>query len=396
MTTRVDAERVTAYRVAAHHLHERLPADAAVDAAGACGLQDSPPGSGLLALHARVDDVGPGTLADAVEDRSVIHAWSMRGSPYYFPTSDHAVFTTGVLPVGDKAGRRFVLGVDQALDRLGMTLDDVVGRTRSAVRVVLDGRRLAIDELGRELARRIAGDLPDGTRREWEEEGPYARGQPLGEGVVHFCLRILSLERVVCFAHRSGTTLPFVLTEQWLGAAPPDVDADAARAEITRRHLHCYGPSTRAELAAWLGLASGDARSWWASVEDEIAAVVVDGRTRWLLAEDLDALLDPPPASGVRMLPPRDPLLQLRDRATLVPDTTLHRRIWRSVGDPGVVLADGRPVGTWRPRKKGRTLALTVEPFTTLTTAVRDGLEAEAGAVAVLRGADAAEVRVEP
>lgn len=390
----VDAEQVTAFRVAAHHLHERMPGGSLPAAAGACGLQDSPPGSALLALNARVRDVEPDTLVDAVTDRSMFHTWAMRGSPFFVPTADLAVFTTGVLPDGEQARRRFVLGVEQALDELDMSLDEAVDRTRSVVRTVLSDRRLAINELGTELARAIAEDLPGGTRRRWEAEGPYATGQPLGEAVVHFCLRILCLERVVCFTHRDGRQLPFVLTEEWLTSRPAEVDADLARAEITRRYLRCYGPSTRADLAAWLGLASGDAQPWWASVEDELSEVVVDGRTRRLLTADLDALASPPAASGVRILPPRDPLLALRDRETLVPDRTLHRRIWRTVGEPGTVLVDGRLVATWRPRKSGRTLSLTVEPFVTLSAAARDDIEAEAEAVAALRGATSAEVHV--
>lgn len=392
--TEIDTEQVTAFRIAAHHLHERMPGGSAPEAAGACGLQDSPPGSALLALNARVRDVEPDTLADAVENRSMFHTWAMRGAPFFFPTADLAVFTTGVLPDDERARRRFILGVEQALDQLGMSLDDAVDHTRSAVRTGLSNRRLAITELGAELARAIAEDLPVGTRRLWETEGPYAKGQPLGEAVVHFCLRILSLERVVCFTHRDGKQLPFVLTEEWLGEQPAPADAEVARAEITRRYLRCYGPSTRADLAAWLGFASGDAQPWWALIEDELSEIVVDGRTRWLLTEDVDALLAPPAASGVRILPPRDPLLQLRDRGTLVPDTTLHRRIWGTVGEPGAVLVDGRLVATWRPRKSGRRLSLTVEPFGTLTAAARRDIETEADAVATLRRAASVEVHV--
>ncbi|MDN5916266.1 MAG: winged helix DNA-binding domain-containing protein [Pseudonocardia sp.] len=392
--TEVGTEQVTAFRVAAHHLHERMRGGSVPAAAGTCGLQDSPPGSALLALNARVDDVRPDALHDAVEDRSLFHTWAMRGAPSFVPTADLAVFTTGVLPTGEKARRRFVLGIEQALEWLEMSLEEATARTRSVVRDVLAGRRLAIDELGAELAQVIAGDLPDATRRTWESEGPYAKGQPLGEGVVHFCLRILTLELLVCFAHRDGRKLPFVLTEEWLADGPPQVDPEAARAEIARRYLRCYGPSTRTDLAGWLGIAPGDAQPWWSAIEDELTEVRVDGRRRWLLTDDLDALISPPRASGVRMLPPRDPLLQLRDRDTLVADPALQRRIWKTVGEPGAVLVDGRPAATWRPRKRGRTLSLTVEPFGQLTSAVRRGIEDESEAVAVLRGCTSVELDV--
>ena len=44
----------------------------------------------------------------------------MRGSPFYFPTADAPVFTTGVLPPTEEATRRFILGAGQSVDRLGL------------------------------------------------------------------------------------------------------------------------------------------------------------------------------------------------------------------------------------------------------------------------------------
>src|SRR5262245_27926845 len=178
----------------------------------------------------------------------------MRGAPFYFPATDAPVFTTGVLPPTEAAMRHLVRGVEPALGRLDMGLIEAVERTGAAIGDVLSGRRLAVNELGAELAERIARDLPKRQRHRWEAASPYAPEQPLGEGVVHFCLRILTLRRVVCFAPRAGNTLPFVLVEEWLGQPIPDVDPEDARAELLRRYLRCYGPSTRGHFAAWVGL----------------------------------------------------------------------------------------------------------------------------------------------
>jgi len=46
-----------------------------------------------------------------------------------------------------------------------------------------------------------------------------------------------------------------------------------------------------------------------------------------LLEEDLAQLESPPTALGVRLLPPHDPFLLLRDRSTLEPDRSLQRHI---------------------------------------------------------------------
>ncbi|HEY4024435.1 MAG TPA: winged helix DNA-binding domain-containing protein [Pseudonocardiaceae bacterium] len=384
---RVRTSDVIAFRLRTHHLTSRQPADDVPEVAGACGIQNSPPGSALLALHARAEDVTRGRVEHLVgEDKSLLQTWCMRGAPFYFPTTDAPVFTTGVLPATEAARLHLIVGVDGALNQLGMGLDDAVDSTAEEIAAVLSGRQLAINELGEELAERIAGRLSSTQRKIWQAEGPYGANQPLGEGVVHFCIRMLTLRGIVCLASRSENKAPFVLLEEWLGRPLPQVDPDRARATLLRRYLRCYGPSTRKDFAAWVGVHAGDVDPWWSTVEDELTPVEFDGNRAWILAEDLGVLRSPPEARGVRLLPPRDPYTQMRDRETIV-DKQHHREVWKTVGEPGTVLADGRIVGIWRPRKSGRTLAVKVTTFRSLSTEVRKQLREEADQVAELRGA---------
>jgi hypothetical protein len=388
----VSKKDVIAFRLAAHHLTERLGEDELLVAAGRCGIQNSPPGSALLALHARVRDMRQERMDRAVaEEKSLLQTWSMRGAPFFCPTADAPVFTTGVLPPTEEAMRHFVLGVEQPVDRLGMSLAEAVELTGHNMREVLAGRRLAIDELGGELAARIARDLPKGQRDVWEEEGPYAAGQPVGEAVVHFCIRILTLQQVVCFAPRVGNKAPFVLVDEWLGHSIPGVDPDVARGELLRRYLHCYGPATRADFAAWVGVRVGDTDPWWGPIKEELRQIEFGG-TSWILTDDLDALRSAPMPKGVRLLPPSDPYTQLRDRDTIV-DKKYHREVWKTVGAPGTILTDGEIAGIWRSHKSGRKLAITIKPFGSLPQRDRKALHDEAEQVAVLRGASSVDIQ---
>ena len=394
MAVKVSRDDVIAFRLHAQHLTERLGEHGLLDAAGSCGVQNSPPGSALLALHARVRNLSQERVDEAVaEDKSLLQSWCMRGSPFYFPTADAPVFTTGVLPPTEEATRQFILGAGQSVDKLGLGLTEAVELTGAEIGDVLTGRRLAIEELGAELAGRIARKLSRKQRDIWEQEGPYAAGQPLGEAVVHFCIRILTLQKVVCFAPRDGNKAPFVLVDEWLDDPIPDTAPKTARAELLRRYLRCYGPSTRADFAAWLGVRAGDTGPWWSLVEDEMTEVEF-GRKTWILTEDLDALQSAPKPKGVRLLPPRDPYTQLRDRETTV-DKQYHLHVWRAAGDPGTVLVDGEIAGVWRPRKSGRKLTITVKSFGTLPARTKRPLQAEAEQVATLRGASSVDVEFE-
>src|SRR5262245_22528360 len=157
MAVKVSRDDVIAFRLHAQRLTERLGEQGLLDAAGLCGVQNSPPGSALLALHARVRNLSQDRVDEAVaEDKSLLQSWCMRGSPFYFPTADAPVFTTGVLPPTEEAMRQFILGAGPSVDKLGLGLTETVALTGAEIGDVLTGRRLAIDELGAELAERIA------------------------------------------------------------------------------------------------------------------------------------------------------------------------------------------------------------------------------------------------
>ncbi len=87
-----DGERLSAFRAGATHLGKRFAAGEHVQAAFG-GLQDSAPRAALLALHARMEDVGPG----AWEDPKLVQIW-LRWADYLVPRRGVAVFTVGALP----------------------------------------------------------------------------------------------------------------------------------------------------------------------------------------------------------------------------------------------------------------------------------------------------------
>lgn len=290
---------VIAFRLHAHHLTNRQPANELHEVAGACGIQNSPPGSALLALHARVEEVTQERIDHLVgQEQSLLQTWCMRGAPFYFPTVDAPVFTTGVLPTTESARLHLIVGIEQALAKLEMGLDEAVDITAEEIWPVLSRQQLAINELGEELAERIAGKLSPAQRKTWQAKGPYRANQPLGEGVVHFCVRMLTLRGIVCIAPRSENKAPFVLLKEWLGRPMPRVDPASARATLLRRYLHCYGPSTRKDFAAWVGVLAGDVDPWWTTLKEELTPIEVDGHRAWILTDDLDALRSPPESTG--------------------------------------------------------------------------------------------------
>jgi hypothetical protein len=117
-----------------------------------------------------------------------------------------------------------------------------------------------------------------------------------------------------------------------------------------------------------------------------------DGAEHWLHQADVPLLMEPPAPRGVRLLQPYDAWLQQRDRGTLLSDAKLRREIWRSSGNPGAVLANGELVASWRPRKRGKRLTVTITPFARLAASIRADIEREAATLAPFRDCTSVDV----
>ena len=69
----ITPEQVRAHRLRAHHLDRRYPASRILEAAGACGLQNSPPGGWETALFQRLEGCSRPLLRDALYPVSYTH-----------------------------------------------------------------------------------------------------------------------------------------------------------------------------------------------------------------------------------------------------------------------------------------------------------------------------------
>ena len=361
---RVGREQALAFRLAAHNLHERLPAGSEAEAAAVIGLQDFPPGLAPVALAARVADADMDALA-------IVYAW--RGAAVAVPRADVRVFTTGLAPPDDGAARTLIGTPVESLDPEGISATEALDRVSAAVADALAAGPRERDDFHQALRERLPEELL------W-----WCRGCQSHH--VHPSLwRATGVRGVLAVAERRGRVAVF-------GAPPKGRAVKDPPAELTRRFLHAYGPATRSELAGWAGIAPAHARELLDRVAGELLEVDFAGRRALILAADADRLADPPAARGVRLLPPFDPYLDQRDRATLFPDKELRARARSGIGAPGAVLVDGALAGLWRPAKKGKRLVVTVEPVTKAARTAADALAAEAAIVAPHRGCERAEV----
>ena len=100
-STELNVEQVRNFRLHAHHLDTFYDKADVLAVVGACGMQNTPPGAWEAALFNRVPAC---KAADRdrllLEERSLVQAWSFRGTPVVFPTADSAAFLSALAAEG--------------------------------------------------------------------------------------------------------------------------------------------------------------------------------------------------------------------------------------------------------------------------------------------------------
>lgn len=342
-------DEVLAYRLAGQGLAVR--ASDPLDAPRSWAVQDSPPGSAVAALVARTEELPAGWLEEALyERREAVALYNPRTATAIVPADEVAAFGTAFLP-RDDAGLKAMVG--QAVPDRNEGFAEPVKLAVEAISDALDGTELTRDDLHEELRQRLPGALLP-----WCEvcQVHHAR-----RGL----LVMAGLHGRLCISGRAGRQPVFARTDQLVGWEAPD----DAPAQLVRRYLRGYGPSTHTHFAAWAGIGKAHARELWAYADE------------WTPSQDV------PKAEGVRLLATGDPLLLARDRETVVHDAAMRKQVWKATGGAGVVLVDGEATATWRSRKQGKRLVVTVDG-----EAPRAAVKAEAERLAPHRGCTSVEL----
>ena len=256
-------------------------------------------------------------------------------------------------------------------------------------------RRLAREGKGQDAlddaVRCIAAQMKQGglySRTDLQDMDPdLDEWLPYANGVVMELVR----EGLACHAQPSGSKSRFAHRTAWLpdlAWQPPS--ADEASLTLARRYLSAYGPASPQDLAYWFGTTVTQARRWIEALSGEIVEVDLEGRSCWILPQDLDDLAEAPPPRPtwpIRLLNRFDPLLLgLKDKSWLI-DPAHYKKVWREAAIvDATLLVGGRLEGTWRYERSAKGIAITITPFAPLSPAVRQALEKQAAGVAAFFG----------
>jgi hypothetical protein len=360
-----DREQVLAYRVAAQGLHRDEP-DAAKLAVFDLGVQDSPRDTALLALAARLDaDV---TEESLVDDQRFVLAWTHRGAPHFHRREELPEVIAALVPLEEPDAMARMGWQRKQVEAAGMAAADVLFTAARAMRKVVD------KTMTKGTASTAVTKLVPGSFSYWCRgcQATHILEQLMRLAAVHGGVRLEAGISPATLSPMKGR--PAIKTK-------PDVKAATA---VVANYLRVHGPATKSDAAGFVGTTRACVEKMW---PDGLAEVRVEGKAAFLPEERISELKNPPEPDLVRLLPPLDPFLQARDKALLVPDQAYRKEVWKVIGNPGVVLADGEIAATWRSKASGRKrLDITISPFETFNPSARKLAEAETERLATSRG----------
>lgn len=359
--TKLNWDQILSWRLKQHHLDKREAPEAMFDVINdICGLQAQVLSYTELMLLARVNDIAPGLVDQALwEDRSLVKSWTIRGTLHLFPSNDYPLWQAAL-----STYRHYLKG--SWLRHFGFTREELE-TVLAAVAEALDGRMLTREALAEEVAT-VTG------------------AEELGEKLLDSwgaTLKPASFRGHLCFAPNDGRNVRFTRPSWWLPNWQ-DIDPQEAVNEVTRRYLSAYGPVVRENHSRWIGVSPAQAQKRIERLGEAVSLVTVNEVNHYVLTEHVEEIKASTPAKTVNLLPGFDPYVlgAARDENNILADD-FKDRVYRKQGwiSP-VLLVNGRMVGVWNHDEKANDVEVVIEPFTKQPKWVVDKVEKEANRLA--------------
>jgi len=313
----------------------------------------------LWAVGLRMHAGGEEDVERALEERSIVRTWPLRGTLHFVAAED-------VRWMIELLAGRIVRRHAARQEREHGLNASVLRRSRDVVKDALQGgRQLTRPEIYAALEkRRIAAGAQAGLQILWH----------------------LAHQGLICFGPRRGKQQTFVLLDEWLPAGEPMAEEDAL-AELARRYFVGHGPATVEDFAWWSGLPPAIAKKALESASPHLA----QDKTYWFSPAERH----PRSSANVHLLPPFDELtVGYRDRSAVL-DTAFARSVNAGGGMlQAVVMVNGMVSGTWKRELARERVRIRAAMFRPLKRNEKRNLEAACERYARFVGATSAELSV--
>ncbi len=349
----LDPDQVRDFRVARHHLDERVPKEQLVAAVQRLvGVQSQVASAAVKSIAVRVHGVDTRHVDEALhETRELARTWALRCTLHVVAREDYPTIAAAL---GNRVG-----GFRRWLERSGMSEKRYQDLTRHVLEALEEGPR-SRDELRTRLKHKLKG-----TQHLFGSWG----------GI----MKLLALEGRIVIGPRRAQETTFVHAERWFGSRISLPHADEAIGAVLRRYLGAYGPASLQDFTYWAGVTAARGRTALQVIEKETVRVTWNGRPHLLLEKDKAALAGAKPSGKPKLLPHFDTFLMGHRDKSLILDEKHKKKVFRAAGwvSP-TILERGRVIGTWETRRVGDRVEVEIAAWTRLSRSAWAALREEA------------------
>ncbi len=346
---------IHAFRLERHHLNRRAPRseiETVVKDIG--GVQAQLDSAARIAIWTRVQGLGQKDIDNALwHSRVLVKTWCMRGTLHFLAASDLPGYVNAIKNSGLNAARRWLMG-----HGIGPEDFEVIS---GAITDILVSGPLTKKELVEHIVERLGSKV-----------------KPMLEGVWGDLVKIPAMEGLICFGPKREKEVTYALQDQWVGKKP-DLDEKEARSWLFCKYISSFGPATIQDFSKWSGLLVKETRTIIEGLSDELIEIDLNGSKNFLLEKDLDVIRSMDIQEGsVCLLPSFDTYILGHQNKDHLIEKKFYKQVYRRAGwlSP-VVLLDGRIVGIWSYRLKGKKLNVDFDLFKPVKQKIHDQIKRE-------------------
>ncbi len=272
-------------------------------------------GIGLRTRRANEKDV-----ERAIEERSIVRTWPMRGTLHFVPAEDVRWMLAFLTP---RVLKRNALRLEREFN-----IDkSVLVRSKSILVRALQGEKHVTRE-------GVYGILGSGGVSASRQRGLHI-------------LWWLAQEGVVCLGPREGKQQTFVLLDEWVPAVHT-VGYEEGLALLAKRYFSSHGPARIQDFAWWSGVTLREATRSVEAIQTELSRRTTNGDILW---RTKSSPAGSTATRGVHLLPAFDEfMVAYKHREEILhPAYRTRGVVGFGINSPAIV-ADGQVIGTWGRR----------------------------------------------
>ena len=358
--TALQWSQVHTWRMSQHGLFPRFSSqDVALAVTRTAGIQAQVMSAAELALCTRVEGLSPHAVRAAVfQDRTLVRTWAMRGTLHLLTASELPLYVAA-------RDWQHTTSWSHYFAEFGLSTSAQQEAFLLAIPHVLEQGPLTRQQ----LADAVAQHTGMAHTRDFILSSSW--GTPL---------KPAAYRGELCFGPGQGKTATFMNPRVWMGEWR-FIEPQLALQELARRYLRAYGPATSDDFRFWWGCGKTLAKSVFHSLAEELEEVEVEGWRAFALRATLPLMQSVEPVEQVHLLPlfdaytigapPRGgtPLL-----APIYKSRVFNQQGWTFA----VIVVNGSIQGVWDYRVQRSHIVVRVNLFSSSTTAIREGMAAEA------------------